>query len=120
MLITPYTNRFHADTLANGGATVDLDQHDLRQPEGRFYVGAGSRTWVHRIQVKDFSPVFLAMLVAVAKSEGFRALGTWVRGDGYVLIEPTEVYTERQYARQAAEEYGEQAYYDTVLGTIYL
>lgn len=120
MLTTLYTYRFHADTLANGGATVDLDTHDLREPSALYFVGAGSQTWVHRIRVEDFTPTYLSMLVATAKREGLRALGTWVK-DGYVYIEPTEVYNVRQDARMAAIDYGEQAYFDASLReTIYV
>lgn len=112
MLTTPYSDQFHADTLANGGATVDLTKHNLAEPEGRYYVGAGRETWVHKAKVEDFTPAYLAALVLVAKREGREALGTWVRG-GVIFTEPTLVYHSRSLATLTARLSGEIAIFDS-------
>lgn len=116
MLTTPYTDRFHADTLANGGATVDLTKHDLCEPGARYYVGRGKSSWVHTVPLRRFTPTYLAMLVAVAKAEGFGALGTWVvEGENAsVIIEPTILFDKEDEARSFAVLYQEHAYFDSL------
>lgn len=120
MLTTPYTDQFYANTVANGGATVDLTKHSLPSPEGKFFVGGGKASWVHVVPTEDFTASYLAMLVAVAKREGFYALGAWVSG-GEVFIEPTYTYDSETSARLTAESLGETAYYDVEAGeSVYL
>jgi len=112
MLTTPYTDKFHADTIANHGATVDLTKHDLREPEKRYYVGNGKRSWVHKVAVEKFTPTYLAMLVAVAKAEGRYTLGTWVQ-NGVVYVEPTLTYNGKASAELVTKFLGEQAFFDS-------
>lgn len=112
MLTTPYTDKMYNDTLTNGGATVDLTRHNLTEPSGKFFVGAGKEAWVHRIPVESFTPAYLASLVYLAKKEGYYALGTWVDG-GTVYVEPTFTYDTEEAAYLTAETLGEQAYFNT-------
>lgn len=110
MLTTPYTDKMYNDTLTNGGATVDLTRHNLAEPAGRYYYGGGS--WTHTVPVSEFTPVYLAALVLVAKREGHAALGTWVDG-GIVYVEPTTVEDNRTIAYVEAAERGEMAMFDS-------
>lgn len=112
MLITPYIAKFHADTLAKGGATVDLTKHNLREPEERYYVGNGKHSWVHKVRVEKGTPTYLAMIVAVAKAEGWFTIGTWVQ-NGLVYIEPTLLFAAEDDARRVAVALGEHAFFDS-------
>lgn len=112
MVITPYIQAFYDNTIREGGATVDLTKHSLPEPDGRYYVGYGPVTWVHRVQVEDFTPAFLSALVLIAKREARRSLGTWVKND-VVIIEPTAVLLSLGVARALGKAYGQEAIFDS-------